>query len=209
MAEPATAEATDSGIDPGTDSGVETGIDSELIRRSLREPDAFAVLFDRHAPALHRYAARRLGPDAAEDVVSETFLAAFEHRHRYQLGQADARPWLYGIASNVIGKRRRREVARYRAYARGGVHPSEIGGGLVEDGVTTLAVNQPLVAALAGLRVGDRDALLLVAWAGLKYEEVAEALDIPVGTVRFRLNRARRKVRQALEGPAGAGGDRA
>ena len=184
MAEPAIAEAAD----------------GDLIRRSLREPEAFATVFDRHAPALHRYAARRLGPDSAEDVVSETFLTAFEHRYRYQPGQADARPWLYGIASNVIGKRRRRELARYRAYARGGLDPAEISGGRVEDGVGTLAVNRPLVAALAGLRTGDRDALLLVAWVGLTYEEVAVALDIPLGTVRSRLNRARKKVRQALEG---------
>ncbi|GAA2298560.1 RNA polymerase sigma factor [Nonomuraea roseoviolacea subsp. roseoviolacea] len=184
MAPPATAEASD----------------ADLIRRSFEEPEAFAAVFDRHAPVLHRYAARRLGHDAAEDVVSETFLAAFEHRHRYQSGQADARPWLYGIASNVIGKRRRREVARYRAYVRGGVDPAEITGVPVEDGVGTLAVNRPLVAALAGLRTGDRDVLLLVAWAELTYEEVAEALDVPVGTVRSRLNRARKKVRQALEG---------
>ncbi|WP_214415298.1 RNA polymerase sigma factor [Sphaerisporangium fuscum] len=184
MAEPATAEAAD----------------TDLIRRSLHEPEAFAVLFDRHAAALHRYAARRLGPDAAEDVVSETFLAAFEYRDRYQPLQADARPWLYGIASNVISKRWRREVARYRAYVRGGVDPAEINGGAVEDGVNTLAVNRPLVAALAGLRTADRDALLLVAWAGLTYEEVAGALEVPVGTIRSRLNRARKKVRQALEG---------
>ncbi|MEV6157229.1 RNA polymerase sigma factor [Nonomuraea sp. NPDC052129] len=184
MAEPAIAEAAD----------------TDLIRRSLREPEAFAMVFDRHAPALHRFAARRLGHDSAEDVVSETFLAAFEHRDRYQYGQVSARPWLYGIASNVIGKRRRREVARYRAYVRGGVDPAEITGGPVEDGVGTLAVNRPLMAALAGLRTGDRNALLLVAWAELTYEEVAEALDVPVGTVRSRLNRARKKVRQALEG---------
>ncbi|SEH02712.1 RNA polymerase sigma-70 factor, ECF subfamily [Nonomuraea solani] len=184
MAESATAEAAD----------------TDLIRRSVREPEAFATVFDRHAPALHRYAARRLGPDAADDVVSETFLAAFEHRHRYEHDQISARPWLYGIASNVIGKRRRREVARYRAYVRGGVDPAEITGGPVEDGVGTLAVNRPLVAALAGLRKGDRDALLLVAWAELTYEEVAGALGVPVGTVRSRLNRARKKVRQALEG---------
>ncbi|MEV2273721.1 RNA polymerase sigma factor [Nonomuraea africana] len=137
---------------------------------------------------MHRY--------AADDMVSETFLAAFEHRHRYQPGQADARPWLYGIASNEIRKRRRREVARYRAYARGGVGPAEVTGGPVEDGVSTLAVNRPLVAALAGLRTGERDALLPVAWAGLTYEEVAEGLDVPVGTVRSRLNRARKKVPQ-------------
>ncbi|WP_431926094.1 hypothetical protein [Nonomuraea jabiensis] len=74
-----------------------------------------------------------------------------------------------------IGKRHRREPARYRAYARGGLDPAELGGGRVEDGVATLAVNRPLVAAPARLRTGDRDALLLVAWVGLTYEEVAVA----------------------------------
>lgn len=173
--------------------------DAELIRRSWQEPEAFAEVFDRHAPSLHRYAARRLGPDAAEDVVSETFLAAFEHRRRYNVGYQDARPWLYGIASNVIGKRRREELTRYRAYVRGGVDPVEITGGPVEDSVTTLKVNRPLVRSLAELKRGDRDVLLLVAWVGLTYEEVARALGIPVGTVRSRLNRARKKVRQTLE----------
>jgi RNA polymerase sigma factor (sigma-70 family) len=141
--------------------------DAVLIQRSWEEPDAFAALFDRHAAMLHRYAARRLGSDAAEDVVSEAFLAAFQHRRDYDLDRVDARPWLYGIASNVIGKRRRTEIARYRAYVRSGVHPAELSGGLVEDGVATLAVNRPLVAALAGLRAGDRDVLLLVAWVEL------------------------------------------
>ncbi|MEU8193123.1 RNA polymerase sigma factor [Microbispora amethystogenes] len=172
--------------------------DRTLIQRSWREPEIFAALFDRHAPSLHRYAARRLGLDSAEDVVSETFLAAFQSRHRYDIRHADARPWLYGIASNVIGKRRRGEMTVYRAYVRSGVHPAAVPGDPIEDGVTTLAVNRPLAAALAALRPGDRHVLLLVAWADLTYEEVARALGIPVGTVRSRLNRARRKIREAL-----------
>ncbi|RJL30991.1 RNA polymerase sigma factor [Bailinhaonella thermotolerans] len=173
--------------------------DATLIRRSLTEPEVFAELFDRYAPAVHRYAVRRLGPDAGEDVVSETFLAAFQHRHRYDLERADARPWLYGIASNVIGKRRRDEVSLYRAYVRSGVHPAEVSGGLVEHQADTLAVNRPLAAALLRLRAGDRDVLLLTAWAELSYEETAAALGIPVGTVRSRLNRARKKIREELE----------
>ncbi|MEV7806886.1 RNA polymerase sigma factor [Microbispora sp. NPDC088329] len=186
-----------------------TAVDAEdtaLIQRSLREPEVFAVLFDRHAPSLHRYAARRLGPDNAEDVVSETFLAAFQSRRRYDVRHADARPWLYGIASNVIGKRRRSELTVYRAYVRSGVHPATVSGGLVEDGVTTLAVNRPLAAALAALKPGDRHVLLLVAWADLTYEEVSRALGIPLGTVRSRLNRARRKIREALTNKEGHDG---
>ncbi|MFI6904438.1 RNA polymerase sigma factor [Nonomuraea sp. NPDC050394] len=171
--------------------------DANLISRSLREPDAFGEIFDRYAPALHRFAARRLGDEAADDVVSETFLNAFQHRRRYNAEYGTARPWLYGIATNVIRRRRRTEVSHYQASLRDGARP--LPAGLVEDGVTTLAVNRPLVSAIAGLKAGDRDVLLLVAWAEFTYEETAAALSIPVGTVRSRLNRARTQVREALE----------
>ncbi|WP_436759122.1 RNA polymerase sigma factor [Streptosporangium sp. V21-05] len=172
--------------------------DATIIERSLNEPEAFAVLFDRHAPLLHRYVTRRLGPGEAEDVVADTFLAAFQRRGVYDRGRSDARPWLYGIASNVIGKRRRTETNLYRAYIRSGVHPAEIPGLQVEDGINTLAVNRPLARALLGLKRADRDVLLLVAWAELSYQEVADALAIPPGTVASRLNRARLQIRQVL-----------
>ncbi len=172
--------------------------DATLIERSLNDPEIFAVLFDRHAPLLHRYVTRRLGPSEAEDVVADTFLAAFQRRSDYDRGRSDARPWLYGIASNVIGKRRRTETNLYRAYIRSGVHPAEIPGLQVEDGINTLAVNRPLARALLGLKRADRDVLLLVAWAELSYQEVADALAIPPGTVASRLNRARLQIRQAL-----------
>ncbi|MEV0381442.1 RNA polymerase sigma factor [Nonomuraea sp. NPDC050643] len=172
--------------------------DATLIERSLNEPELFAVLFDRHAPLLHRYAARRLGAGEAEDVVADTFLAAFQHRGDYDRGRSDARPWLYGIASNLIGKRRRTEQSLYRAYIRSGVHPAETPGRQVEDGLNTLAVNRPLARALLRLKPDDRSVLLLVAWAELSYQEVADALAIPPGTVASRLNRARNQIRQAL-----------
>ncbi|MFD1535703.1 RNA polymerase sigma factor [Nonomuraea guangzhouensis] len=167
------------------------------MSRSLLEPEVFAEIFDRYAPALHRFASRRLGDEAADDVVSETFLTAFQHRRRYNSGYGDARPWLYGIATNVIRHRRRTELSHYQATMLDGARPTSAG--LVEDGVTTLAVNRPLVSAIAGLKPGDRDVLLLVAWAEFTYEETARALSIPVGTVRSRLNRARTQVRTALE----------
>jgi RNA polymerase sigma-70 factor (ECF subfamily) len=173
--------------------------DATLIERSLNEPEVFAVLFDRHAPRLHHYATRRLGPGEAEDVVADTFLTAFQRRGDYDRGRPDACPWLYGIASNVIGKRRRAETSLYRAYIRSGVHPAEIPGGQVENGVNTLAVNRPLARALLKLTRADRDVLLLIAWAELSYQEVADALAIPLGTVASRLNRARAQIRQTLD----------
>jgi RNA polymerase sigma factor (sigma-70 family) len=175
--------------------------DAALIERSWHEPQAFAALYDRHAAPIHRFAGRRLGDQMADDVVGETFLAAFRRRKRYDLRRADARPWLYGIAANVIGKHRRAEVRMLRAFARTGADPVVDGhADRVDSRVCAAAVQRDLAAALAGLSAGDRDVLLLIAWADLSYQETAAALGIPVGTVRSRLNRARRKVREALGG---------
>lgn len=73
--------------------------DASVIARSLRDPEAFSILFVRHGARIQRYVTRRIGPDAAEDVVAETFLLAFRQRDRYDLAHASALPWLYGIAS--------------------------------------------------------------------------------------------------------------
>ncbi len=175
--------------------------DAAVISRSRHEPEAFALLYDRHAAAIYRYVARRLGDAPADDVVAECFLAAFARRDRYDPGRADARPWLYGIAARVIGKHRRTEVRLLRALARTGVDPvAESHADLVDSRVTAAAQQRQLSAALAGLAATDREVLLLIAWADLSYAEVAEALAIPVGTVRSRLSRARKKTRAALAG---------
>ena len=92
--------------------------DADLVALSLHSPERFAALLDRHASAIHRYVARRLGPDAADDLVAETFLIAFQRRGGYDPAYADARPWLYGIATNLIGRHRRDEVRMFRAMAR-------------------------------------------------------------------------------------------
>jgi RNA polymerase sigma factor (sigma-70 family) len=173
--------------------------DAEVIGRSRHEPEAFALLYDRHAAALYRYVARRLGDGAADDVVAECFLAAFGRRDRYDLARSDARPWLYGIAANVIGKHRRAEVRLLRALARTGADPvAECHADRVDSQVAAAAVHRRLAAVLAELPAGDREVLALIAWADLSYAEVAQALAIPVGTVRSRLSRARRKTRAAL-----------
>ncbi|SNR28448.1 RNA polymerase sigma factor [Actinomadura mexicana] len=172
--------------------------DAALIERSLADPEAFAALFDRYSAMLYRYVSRRLG-EAAEDVVGETFLVAFSKRHRYDLEQRDARPWLFGIATKLVARHHRAEAARYRALRRSPVDgPVEGPDDRVAAGVTASATRPALAAALSGLARRDLDVLLLVAWGDLSYEEAARALGIPVGTVRSRLNRARRKVRAAL-----------
>ena len=195
MTSPPRQHAADQGAD---DARLD---DAALIERSWHEPEAFAALYDRHAAPIHRFAGRRLGDQLADDVVGETFLAAFRRRKRYDLRRGDARPWLYGIAANVIGKHRRTEVRMWRALARTGTDPAAEGhADRVDNRVSAVTVQRELAAAMAGLSAGERDVLLLIAWADLSYHEVAVALHIPVGTVRSRLNRARRKTREALGG---------
>jgi len=172
--------------------------DATLIALSVAEPEAFAVIFDRHATEIHRYAARRLGDSIAEDVVAETFLVAFRRRGRYDPAYPNARPWLYGIATNMISRHRQAEVRLYRALARTGVDPVVASPADDVARVSAAGERRALAAALARLSVADRNTLLLVAWGELSYGQAASALRVPVGTVRSRLNRARRKVREAL-----------
>ncbi len=175
--------------------------DAAVIESSWREPERFAVLFDRHAPHIHRYLARRADRQVADDLVAETFLAAFAKRDRYDLGYADARPWLYGIATNLVGQHRRDQARQYRISQAAPAAPEVPGhADRVAADVTAQAMRPLLDAALAALPAGDRDVLLLIAYEQLTYQEVARALDIPVGTVQSRLHRARIKVRQVLAG---------
>jgi RNA polymerase sigma-70 factor (ECF subfamily) len=173
--------------------------DAAVIESSWLEPERFAVLFDRHAPHIHRYLARRAGRQVADDLVAETFLTAFAKRDRYDLGYSDARPWLYGIATNLVGQHRRDEARQYR-IRQGAVAGPEVPdhADRVAAGVTAQAMRALLDAALAALPAGDRDVLLLIAWEQLTYQEVSRALAIPAGTVRSRLHRARTRVRQVL-----------
>ncbi|MES5821064.1 sigma-70 family RNA polymerase sigma factor [Streptomyces sp. RG80] len=174
------------------------GSDAALVAASLDEPERFAALFDRHAPAIHQYVARRLGRDAADDVTAETFLTAFRIRARFDPARAGVRPWLYGIAAKQIGRHRREEVKALKLLARTGHDPvADSWTDSADDRLTAEAASRPLAKALAGLSAGDRHVLLLFAWADFSYQEIAEALGIPVGTVRSRLNRARRKLRTA------------
>ncbi|MCO5973848.1 RNA polymerase sigma factor [Actinoallomurus soli] len=157
------------------------------------------MIFERYYARIHRYVSSRLGPSAADDVAADTFLAAFDQRRRYDLTRPEAGAWLFGIATNLIGRHRRSEVRRYRAMARvdvrddSGSHEDK-----VADRVSAERMQPRLAAALAALSKGDRDVLLLVACGQLTYDEVALALGIPAGTVGSRLNRAKKRLRTTL-----------
>ncbi|MEV0383156.1 RNA polymerase sigma factor [Nonomuraea sp. NPDC050643] len=177
--------------------------DASVIANSRDQPEWFSVIFDRYFTAIHRYAAARLGPGAADDVAAETFLAAFDQRDRYDLTRPEARAWLYGIATNLIGRHRRGELRLYRALSRSAARDDVEGrveghADRVTDRVTAEQLSPRLARGLESLSRGDRDALMLVACADLSYAEVAFALNIPIGTVGSRVNRARAKLRRTL-----------
>jgi RNA polymerase sigma-70 factor (ECF subfamily) len=172
--------------------------DAALIADSLHDPAHFGPIFDRHATVLHRYLVRRIGADEADGMVGEVFRIAFEKRHSYDLERPTARPWLYGIATNLLAKHRRSESRRLHAVARLAAQrlpPADLADH-VTSSVDASVAWEGVAAAVAGLPEPERDALVLHVWEGLPYEEVAAALGIPVGTVRSRMNRARRRLRE-------------
>lgn len=176
--------------------------DAAVIRWSLRSPEKFAVVFDRHHAAIHAYATRRAGRDAADDVLSEVFLAAFSSRSSFDSNCGSARAWLYGIAGNIVRRSWRSAASQDRAMrsvafkaereaaTQTSHHERQV------DAADEWGVVRPL---LDGLAEQDREALLLYAWEELTYPEIAEAMGIPVGTVRSRIHRARTSLRDALE----------
>lgn len=172
--------------------------DDDLLAESLATPERFAAIFDRYAPVVHGYLSRRVGV-LADDLASETFLLAFRGRAGYVPGRAPVRAWLFGIATNLVRRHARDEERRYRAFGRAAGRlevTTELGE--VAGRVDAQGLRGELADALASLAGEDRDVLLLWTYPQLSYAEISVALDIPVGTVRSRLHRARGKVRDRL-----------
>lgn len=168
--------------------------DWAVIASSVEAPERFAALYERHLARVGSYLARRVGAGLAEDLTSEVFVEAFRGRVRFRRDFDTALPWLLGIASNLVAQHRRAERRRLAALERAArlVSPP-----IADDAVGEVA--PAVLAALRRLPVADRDALLLVVWGELSYEEAAAALGVPVGTIRSRISRARSRLASALE----------
>lgn len=174
---------------------------SQRARLRAGDQSALAELFDEHAQSVYGYALRTLGDwAAAEDAVSLTFLEAWRLRGKLREEAEDLRPWLLGIATNVLRNSsraaRRHRAAVARLPEKGPV--PDFAEELVErlDDDSRLAAVQ---RALTGLRRGEREVFRLCVWVGLDYASAAEALGVPVGTVRSRLSRARARLRSLTE----------
>jgi RNA polymerase sigma factor (sigma-70 family) len=173
-------------------------LDRAAVRASCDEPRAFSSVFERHFDDVRRYLVRRVGSALGDELASETFVQAFDGRVRFDADRGVVRAWLFGIAANLLRHRARSEERRLRAYARSGVDPvaEELEG--VPARVDAQRTGPRLAAALARLSSGEREVVLLYAWAGLSYDEIAVALELPVGTIRSRLSRARARLRHEL-----------
>jgi RNA polymerase sigma factor (sigma-70 family) len=174
--------------------------DAELIAVSESDTAAFGRLFDRHVDPIYRYLVRRVGTSLAEDLTAETFARGFAQRARFVPMQGSARPWLFGIATNLIHNARRAERRQLSAYRRAATVASASFDDFdqTDARVDAHRATPRLISGLIQLQPGDRDALLLFAWQELSYEEVGAALGIPAGTVASRINRARRRIRASL-----------
>lgn len=184
--------------------------DAETIAESLVDPVAFSRVFDRHFVEIHAYVQRRLGTRLADRVAERTFVEAFRERDSYERrGHGpDARPWLYGIATRLVGCHRRREIRNLRAYARRG--PSLIGDAplAARERLAPSAAKRSLARGIAKLDPGGRDTLLLGAWAGLEQDGLARALGCENGEATARLAEARRRVAELAAVAPGITGER-
>jgi RNA polymerase sigma factor (sigma-70 family) len=168
--------------------------DSEILASLPGQPELMGVLYERHATAVFRYLARRAGPSAAEDLLSEVFIAALDGRTRVVAHDSgSALPWLYGIAMNVLRRHFRRDAAQSVAAEDPGMDWDAVDARLDAE-----AKRGQLRSALTVLSERDRELLLLVAWEGLTPAEAAEVLGIGKVAARSRLHRARRRALQAL-----------
>ena len=169
--------------------------DAELIAGLPRKPELMGVLYERHAPAVFRYLARRAGRPVAEDLLSEVFIAALSAFPRVEAHDSgSALPWLYGIGLNVL-RRHFRQQQLTRSVTRDFAMDWEA----VDDRLDAWAERRRLRAALAVLTDSDRELLLLVGWEGLSQAEAVTALGISHGAARVRLHRARKCALSVLE----------
>jgi RNA polymerase sigma factor (sigma-70 family) len=204
---PHPVEHFDEIFDPGDPQSRRPSVSTKLVKTGdlpLRPAERFDEIFDIYFAEIYRYAAKRLGPDAAADIAAQTFLEAFRQRRRYDPERAGVRTWLYGIATKVVGRHQRAEIRALRAHSRLShlslTRPAEEHTERVDAQVSAAGLRGEIAGAIAALPPGQRDVLLLVALADLSHDEVAAALGISYGTVGSRLSRARITLRKALGG---------
>jgi RNA polymerase sigma-70 factor (ECF subfamily) len=179
---------------------VDGATDEPLPRRPAGSADAdFEALYRDSVDRIYGYLARRVGPALAEDLTAQTFAEAWASRDRYDPERGVAVGWLFGIATNLLRHHRRKEEAQLRAFARCGIDPVDsFDEAVVVDRVMVRDGWRRVASVLADLSEDDRNILTLAGWANLSYDDIGAALDLPVGTVKSRLSRARTQLARRL-----------
>lgn len=173
--------------------------DNELWHGAASGSQAdFGALFERHASAIYNYCFRRTGDwAAAEDLMSAVFLEAWRQRDEVHLSGDSLRPWLFGVATNLMRNDLRSRRRRDKALARVRAQAPRVAEGHADEVVSRLHDEQQMkeiLAALVSMTAAEQEVLALVVWSQLTYVEAAVSLGVPVGTVRSRLSRARRRL---------------
>jgi RNA polymerase sigma factor (sigma-70 family) len=182
--------------------GPQGGTDEHELVEGLRgdDPGALAALFDRYGDRIYNHCFRHLADwTEAEDATSSVFLEVWRHRHRVRLHDGSVLPWLYGVATNVcrnLGRSRRRYLRAVASLPEPATEPDHAE--RVTDRLGSEARMRAVLDQLDALPSREREVLGLVVWSGLTYEQAAAALDVPIGTVRSRLSRARARLTQEL-----------
>lgn len=161
--------------------------------------ESVATWFDQHAGPLHRYLTARVGAHDADDLVAQTFLIAVRRQQAFDPALGEARAWLFGIATNELRHHHRQELRYLHAQSRALAIdvPAAASDDRVADRLDADAAARRVAADLRLMSAVDRDILLLNAWSGLTLAQIAVVLDLPSGTVRSRLSRARQALRSA------------
>ncbi len=178
--------------------------DGEVIACSITDPALFGDIYDRHAPAIAAYITRRVPSSDVEPLLSDIFVAAFEHRAQFNTESTSALPWLYGIARNTVSQHYRSAERERRATGR-------MANLVVVNATSARATDEIVEASTIGAArleaarsfidrqsATDRELLLLYAWDELTYDQISEALNIPLGTVKSKLSRLRQALRRSV-----------
>lgn len=170
--------------------------DVSVLAESVAVPARFSQVYERHIQAVATYLGRRVGSELAEDLTAEVFVRAFRARAGYRPQHETALPWLLGIANHLVADHRRAERRRLVALKR------LCDAGFTVDRGEVAVLASDLVGVLRRMPTVERDTLLLLVWGELSYAETAAALQIPVGTVRSRIARARQRLSTAIAAEA-------
>lgn len=185
------------GLRPSSDVG------PALVERlQVGSRSAMTEIFTAHGAVIYNYCYRRTGSwSVAEDLTSTVFLEVWRCRRRAVETGGSILPWLYGVATNVCRNHLRSQRRRAQGLSR--LHLADVDQQVVADEVVDQLEAgrrvRDILQRLAGLPQSEQDVFPLICWEELSYAETAAALGIPIGTVRSRLARVRRTLRDLEE----------